>query len=97
MNPVLSRAWTTTFSRDRPNSKPVQLFPYLSQSAIELLLVELAYHDVVPGLGRDLGDSVAHQPAADDPNLLDVHVASRSVRRAVERAHVDWRSKSLGA
>jgi len=50
-----------------------QLLLDLAEPLVERALVGLAHDDVVAGLGRDLGDSVAHQPAADDAHLLDVH------------------------
>ena len=60
------------FSTARPSC-----FWILPEARVELLLAHLADHDVVAGLRRHLRDAVPHQAAADDANLLDVHVASR--------------------
>ena len=45
----------------------------LADAAVELLLAHLAHHDVPARLGADLGDPVAHQAAAEDTNLADLH------------------------
>jgi len=40
---------------------------------VELVLVDLADHDVVSGLRRDLRDTVAHQAAAHHAELAYLH------------------------
>ena len=40
---------------------------------VEVLLVDLAHHDVPAGLGRDLRDPMSHQPGAEDAHLRDLH------------------------
>ena len=42
------------------------------QAAVERALIGVEQHDVVAGLGGDLGDSVPHEPGAHDADLLDV-------------------------
>ena len=55
---------------------PAELLVDLAQPAVELLLAHLAHDHVVARLGSHLRDAVPHQAAADNANLLDVHVAS---------------------
>jgi hypothetical protein len=50
----------------------------LRQALLQQLVRDLANHDVVPGLGADLRDPRAHQPASDDSDRPDRHAASRS-------------------
>ena len=50
-----------------------QLLLDLAEALVERVLVDLAHHDVVSGLRRDLSYAVAHQPAADHSDLLDLH------------------------
>ena len=53
--------------------RPRQLLLDAPVGPLDPLVVALAEHDVVVRLGRDLGDPVAHQAAAQHPNLRHLH------------------------
>ena len=50
----------------------------LADPGVEAILIDLPNHDLPAGLGADLGDSVPHQPAADDAYLAYLHTISFS-------------------
>src|SRR5205085_5784350 len=50
-----------------------QLLLDLPDAGGEPILIDLADHDLPSGLGADLADPVAHQAAAENSNLPDLH------------------------
>ena len=53
---------------DRPGELLLDLADALGQRRV----VDLAQHDLIARLGRDLGDAVAHQPRSQHSHLLDL-------------------------
>ncbi len=65
--------------------RPAELLLDLAETLVEHVLVDLADDDVPARLGADLGDSVAHQPAAEDANLAYLHLTTPPVRLVCAR------------
>ena len=56
--------------------RAAELLLDLAHPLVERPLIDLPHDDVPTRLGADLGDPVAHEPAAHDADLADRHIRS---------------------